>query len=150
MALTLHDKITTEQLTTLYSDPYIMKAFKIDNKTPEPILHPLVTYYTAFKDKEFMGAFIHIQQSQYDAELHIMLLKKAITHSREFGRMMIEESFKDKDVLRITAPAYGDLHTAMNYAIKLGFNLEGIKKDVALRDGKTINEYIYGITRGEK
>jgi len=141
--------ITKEHLDLVYNDSYILENLSQDNRKIEPIINPLVTYYSAFNGDEFMGCFMHIKFTIYEVELHSLLLKKAIKNSRTFGKMIIDETFKDETVLRITANIIGDLKKSINYCKKLGFRQEGIKKHSILKNGIITNVNILGLTREE-
>lgn len=139
--------VLPELLSDVYSNDYIIKNIMQDGREFKPIEHPLVTYYSALVDNCFVGCFMHIQFTKYEVELHSLLTKSALAESRELGKLMINKTFEDENVLRITANILGDLKKSINYCKKLGFELEGIKKDCVFKNGIITNIHILGLTR---
>lgn len=140
--------ISKNNLLDIYSDSYISKVSH-DNKSFEPIEHPLVKYISAFVDGIFAGAFMIVHFSKTEIEIHSLLKKQFIKYSRKLGKEVIDFIFYTYDNLRLTAYIIDGLEMAKNYVIKLGFSLEGIRKDGCVKDNKIKNIYIYGLTRKE-
>jgi len=138
--------ITSENLQEIYSDPYI-SVVAHDDRPFEPITHQLVKYVSAFMDGEFMGAFMVVQFSKTEIEIHSLLKKSAIKYSRLLGNEVIHFVFNMYKPLRITAHIIGGLNKAMNYVEKLGFSLEGIRRDGCVKNSKTTDIYTYGLTK---
>ncbi len=146
--LTLSNNITNEELTAIYTDSYIKNAIKQDNTEFLPIKHHLVTYYKASIKDKFAGAFLSIAFSQSEIELHSLLFKDSIKYSRQLGKMIIDKSFNDNNkIQRITVLIIDGLNTAKNYCEKLGFKLEGIKRNSYLKNKEYKDVFIYGITK---
>lgn len=144
--LALTDGITEQNLTELYQDGYIQRV-SYDDRPASPVSHPLASYVSAFINDMFVGAFLIIRFTRREVEIHALLLKQALIHSREFGKMIIDSVFANKDVMRITANVLQGLESAKNYCLKLGFKLEGIKRSVCLIKGKPTDLYILGLLR---
>lgn len=145
--LKLLDSTSKENLEKLYKDPYIIRAFKQDKRDFKPLDNPLVKYYSAFIDDTYLGSFMFINFSYNEIEAHSMLNQKGIIHSRELGRMFLEECFSSPKITRVTTMIPSDLITAINYVKKCGFKEEGIKRDSIYRNNKLLNNVILGITR---
>lgn len=139
-----------EEIYEVYHDKYIIDNISQDGRNINPIFHPLVKYYSAFVNNEFVGCFLHIQFTKYEVELHSLLKKKAIKQSVILGQMIIDETFKDSNVIRITANILSSLPKAINYCLKLGFNIEGIKKNSSLKNGIIQDIYILGLYKNER
>lgn len=139
--------ITQEHLQEVYSDSYITKVGH-DGRAAAPIDHPLVTYLTATVGGKFMGAFMAIRFSSTEIELHSLLKKSAILHSRELGRAFLAWAFAHP-ILRVTAYIIEGLESAKNYCLKLGMTLEGFRRDACLQNGKIKGVYVLGMTRTE-
>jgi RimJ/RimL family protein N-acetyltransferase len=144
--IALTDGISDQHLTELYQDRYIQRV-GYDDRPASPVSHPLASYVSAFIDDVFAGAFLIIRFTRREVEIHSLLLKQAMLYSRVLGRMIIDYVFKNKDVMRITANVLEGLESARNYCLKLGFQLEGIKRSVCLIKGKPIDLYILGLLR---
>ena len=144
--IALTEGITEQRMTELYQDRYIQRV-GYDDRPASPVSHPLASYVSAFINEMFVGAFLVIRFSRREVEIHSLLLKQAMFYSRELGRMIIEWVFKNKDVMRITANVLEGLESARNYCLKLGFQLEGIKRSVCLIKGRPTDLYILGLLR---
>ena len=144
--LAVIEGITEEHLSQVYSDPYITKVGH-DLRPASPIHHPLVTYLSAWVDGIFVGAFMIVMQTSVDVEVHALLHRKALPHSRQLGRECLSWIFSIAGILRITAMVIEGLESAMNYSLKIGFKYEGFKRDVCTQNGEIKGVHILGMTR---
>jgi len=147
MELYLLDNPSTKMINSIYEDDYIISCISYDSCTPSPIEHPLAKYISAWHKDTFLGLILCVRYNQYEIEMHSLLKKESIPYSREIGKLIIEEMFSDKDVLRITAPVQGNLISTMNFLEKIGFVKEGIKKDAIIKKEIVTDMHIYGITK---
>lgn len=148
-ALTLQEDITPENLFTIYHDERIVNAISYDGKAPYPELHDLAHYVSVFLKNKFVGAFLFIRTSQYSADIHSLLLRDALSYSRQAGCMIIDYAFMKTEILRLTAPVMEDLKTAKNFCLKLGFKQEGFIRDAYLKNNGPKGVYMLGMTRKE-
>lgn len=146
LAISVSEGITEENLMDVYSDPYIAKIGH-DHRPAAPIVHPLVTYLTASIGGKFAGAFMAIQQTSVELELHSLLKKSALSHSRLLGREFLRWAFESRPILRVTAYIIEGLESAKNYCLKLGMKLEGFRRDACVQNGVVKGLYILGMTR---
>ena len=144
--ITLTEGITDDHLAQVYADPYIVNRISSDGRRAAPVIHPLVTYLSAFVDGEFVGAFLAVRYTPYEFELHSLLHKSGIAQSRELAQEFLRWAF-DKGVLRVTAPIIEGLETAKNFCIKLGFTYEGFRRDSLIKDGLIVGVHMLGMTR---
>ena len=144
--LQLTEGITGWHLSQVYSDPYIVGAIQQDGRPAKPVSHPCAVYLSAFLDDRFLGAFLAIRFSKHEMELHSLLHRDALKHSRELGRQVIEWSF-DHDIQRITAYVIDGLHKAANYCRRLGFVDEGRRRHACMKNGHPTDVLILGLTR---
>lgn len=144
---TVTEGITTEHLYEVYSDSYIARVGH-DHRSAAPIFHPNVTYLSAWVGDKFAGAFMSIKQSAVEFELHALLKRASIKHSRELGRAFLAWAFSHP-ILRVTAYIIEGLESAKNYCLKLGFKEEGCRRCACVQDGIVKNVYILGMTREE-
>lgn len=138
--------ITKEHLDEIYSDKYI-SVIEHDNRPFAPIEHNLVKYISAFDNGVFMGAFMIILFNNIEIEIHSLLKKTSIKKSRSLGKEAIDFVFNKYGNLRLTAYIIDGLYKPMNFVKKLGFDLEGIKKDNCLKNGMPTDVHIFGLTR---
>jgi len=146
LAVAVSEGITEDHLQEVYSDTYITKVGH-DHRPAAPIHHPLVTYLTATVDGKFSGAFMAIQQTSVELELHSLLKKSAVPHSRRLGREFLRWAFESRPILRVTAYIIEGLESAKNYCLKLGMKLEGFRRDACVQSGHVKGLYILGMTR---
>ncbi len=138
--------ISEENLREIYTDSYI-SVVAHDNRPFAPIHHDLVKYVSAFVDGRFMGAFMIVLFSKTEIEIHSLLKKTSIKHSRVLGKEVINFVFNTYSNLRLTAYIIDGLYKAMSFVKKLGFELEGIKKDSCLKNGNITDIHMFGLTR---
>ena len=140
--------ITQTDLAVLYADPYIQRV-GWDEVPASPVIHPVAKYLTATVYGNFAGAFLAIRFSDREIEMHSLLRKEYIEHSRELGAMSLDWAFTQDGVHRVTAYITGDLVAAMNYCLKLGFKFEGIRREACSKNGKPLDVHIFGILKSE-
>ena len=140
------EHITDEQLFEVYADPYITKIGH-DHRPASPIHHPQVKYLSAWIDNTFAGAFMAITFSSLELELHSLLKKASLPYSRELGLRFLDWAFTQHSIERVTAYIIEGLTSAKNYCMKLGFTLEGCRRDACMQDGKLKSVYVLGMTR---
>lgn len=134
------------QLERLYADPYILRAGH-DYREASPVYHPAASYVGAYVDGSFVGAFLIIEYGEIELEIHALLKREAVLHSRELGRMVISRIFSDVAIKRITAYIIQGLETVRNYCLKLGFQYEGMRRDAVMIRGQLLGVHVMGITR---
>lgn len=140
--------ITETDLQNLYSDEYIQRVGH-DHRPASPVHHPLAQYLTCRIDGVFCGAFLAIRLSPIEFELHALLLRSAISHSREFGRMCLAWAFDDPSVMRVSAPVIGSIKSAINYCLRLGFHIEGVRRNACRQNGVMQSVVCMGMLREE-
>lgn len=85
--------------------------------------------------------------SKMELEAHMLLLPKAIKYSRELTTLMAKILFKKVD--RISTVIIDGMNTAKNHVEKVGFMLEGIKRECFMVGGIKKDAYIYGLLKSE-
>lgn len=133
-------------LNNLFSDPYISRIGH-DHRALAPIEHPHVKYLSARLNGKQVGAFMVIESGFVELDLHAMLSKQALPHSREFGRLCLMWAFAHKHIHRVTAYIIDGLESAKNYCVKLGFKNEGTRRDACMKNGQLVGVHILGMTR---
>jgi hypothetical protein len=130
-------------------DPWIKPKITRDGQEPGFIDHPLVNYFGAYVDGRLLGVFVHIQFTEIEVEVHVALLREALPHSRKLASLFIDEVFADPKVTRATAHAIGSLKSAVNFGKKIGFALEGVRRDACIQDGQLLSVITLGLLRCE-
>jgi hypothetical protein len=139
--------ISQQHLLEVYQDPYIARVGH-DHRPAAPIDHPNATYLSAWVGDSFAGAFLVIKQSAVELELHALLKKSALKQSRDLGLACLAWAFA-QPILRVTAYIIEGLEAVKNYCFKLGFKLEGCRRNACVQNGVIKDVYVLGMTRQE-
>lgn len=137
--------ITKDHLLEVYADPYITKVGH-DHRAAAHIQHPLVTYLSAWTGSTFAGAFMAVRFSPVEIELHALLKRASIKHSRALGNACLQWAFA-QPIQRVTAYIIEGFESARNYCLKLGFKDEGRRRSACLQGGIAKDIYVLGMTR---
>lgn len=135
-------------LASLYRDPYISRIGH-DDRPAAPIEHPHVHYLGARVDGELVGAFLIIESGFIEVDVHALLTRRALPHSRALGRLCLAQAFANPGIERVTAYVIEGLTTARNYCLKLGFQSEGFRRNACRQRGQLLGVHILGMTRNE-
>lgn len=128
-------------------DEYVYGAVSTDHRAPSFIQHPCVNYLGAFVNRKLVGAFVLVEASDIEIDLHSMLLKEALPYSRELGTACIAHAFSLPCIRRVTAYVSSARPTVINYCKRLGFQVEGVRKDAESRNGVFFDVVVLGVTR---
>lgn len=142
----LEKGISKENADYLYSHESILKL-RHDNGGVYFIEHPFVNYYSAYIGDTFVGAFLVIEHSDIEAEVHLHLLPISVKYYRNICHLMLHELFQKYH--RVTGKIYGHLKTMQNMVKKLGFKHEGTMREIYAIDGTKIDCEVYGLLKHE-
>ena len=148
MLLELQPLADQGALASLYRDPYISRIGH-DDRPAAPIEHPHVRYLGARVDGELVGAFLIIESGFIEVDVHALLTRRALPHSRALGRLCLAHAFAAPDIERVTAYVIEGLTAARNYCLKLGFQSEGFRRNACRQSGRLLGVHILGMTRNE-
>ncbi|WP_398457425.1 hypothetical protein [Sphingomonas albertensis] len=140
----IHDRAVID---AVLSDPWVRAKIAQDDREPGYIDHPLVSYHGAYVDGALAGVFIAVQFTRWEVEVHAALLRPAIRHGRDLGRMFLASVFADPEVLRATAYVLGTLPSAANYCRRLGFVDEGVRRSACMVGGVPTDIVVLGLLR---
>ena len=87
-----------------------------------------------------------IRFSAIEIELHALLKKSSLKHSRALGLECLEWAFA-QPIQRVTAYIIEGLESAKNYCLKLGFKEEGRRRSACMQSGIVKDVYVLGMTR---
>ena len=135
-------------LAPLFLDPYIARVGH-DDRPAALIAHPAVRYLGARVDGELVGAFMIVESGFVEVDVHALLSRQALPHSRELGRLCLAHAFTNPDIERVTAYVIYGLNAARNYCLKLGFQYEGMRRCACRKDGQLLDIHILGMTRND-
>lgn len=105
-------------------------------------------YLLAIHDKQLVGVLQVDGATSIEVNIHPYLLKKY----RYLGREMLKEFFKiflNTDYQKVTAQIPICYKQVFNFAKKMGFKLEGINRQSAIKQGQILDQWMIGITREE-
>lgn len=145
--LSITEGIAPEHLAEVYSDAYIARVGH-DQRPFGPVIHQLATYVSAWIDGAFAGAFLAIRATSVEIDMHALLFRRSVKHSRELGRMFLAWCF-ERPIFRVTAQIIEGLELAVNYGLKIGFKREGFKPAMCTQNGALRGAHILGITRAD-
>ena len=148
MLLELHPLADQGALAPLFLDPYIARVGH-DDRPAAPIVHPHVRYLGAYVNGDLVGAFMLVESGFVEIDVHALLARRALPHSRDLGRMCLAHAFADPAIERVTAYVIEGLTTARNYCLKLGFKAEGARRNACRQHGRLLGVHILGMTRNE-
>lgn len=135
-------------LAPLFLDPYIARVGH-DDRPAALIEHPHVHYLGARVDGELVGAFMIIESGFVEVDVHALLTRRALPHSRALGRLCLAHAFANPTIQRVTAYVIEGLSAARNYCLKLGFQPEGYRRDACRQHGHLLGVHILGMTRND-
>lgn len=133
----------------IFADPWIARKLEGAGLGTDFIDHPLISYYGAYVDQRLVGVFTHAQITAIEVEVHAALLEEATRHGRTLGALFLDKVFADPKVMRATGNIIGSLTSAVNYCHKLGFKIEGKRRDAVIQDGMLLPIIILGLLREE-
>jgi RimJ/RimL family protein N-acetyltransferase len=87
-----------------------------------------------------------IRFSPLEIELHALLKRSVLKHSRELGMACLGWAFS-QPIQRVTAYIIEGLELARNYCLKLGFKEEGRRRAACVQGGVLKDVYVLGMTR---
>ena len=135
-------------LAPLFLDPYIARVGH-DDRPAEMIAHPHVYYLGARIDGDLVGAFMIVESGFIEVDVHAMLTRRALKHSRALGRLCLAQAFANPAIERVTAYVIEGLTAARNYCLKLGFQFEGYRRNACRQGGHLLGVHILGMTRND-
>lgn len=144
----ISEGISVEQLVELYSDPFVARIAH-DHRSHYPVFSPTATYVCAWVNGVFVGAFLAIAVSDIELDVHVLLRKSAVKHSRELGQAFLQWCFARPGVLRLTGYIPDWIPTARNHCEKMGFKYEGTRRCALVKNGEPRGLWIMGLLRDE-
>lgn len=129
----------------IYANDFIKNRIHQDGLSLRYIEDPSIRYLKASIDGEDCGFFL-TRVGMPDFEAHVCLLPRATLQSRQLGHLFIAWCFSH-GAHRLTAPVSSMNRSVVNYCKRLGFEIEGIKKEAINSNGVFYDEFIMGLTK---
>lgn len=149
MRLTVQPLSDAAAIDAILADSWVRGKIEQDGREPGYIDHPLVSYHGAYTDGALVGVLIAVQFTRWEVEVHAALLKPAVRHGRDLGRLFLDTVFADPVVMRATAYVLGTLPSAANYCRRLGFADEGVRRSACLVGGAPTDIIVLGLLRDD-
>lgn len=105
-------------------------------------------YLLVIEGNDLIGIIEIDGTTSIEMTIHPYLLKKKRHKGREMMRLFFE-FFLKMDYMKVAAIIPICYQQVFNFATKLGFKLEGIKRQSAIKQGKILDQWVIGITRSE-
>ncbi len=96
---------------------------------------------------ELMGCFILHKQNSITVECHVQVLPEYRDHSETFGRKVIEWTWDNTDAEKIVAQIPFLYPNVKDFALKMGFQIEGVNEASYMKHGKIHDQWYLGIKR---
>lgn len=142
----IREGLDLESLAFIYMQPEIKKT-GYDGNPAYPVFGENCTYLGCFVNEDLLGAYLMVRCSDYEFDVHSLILDRGLYFSRHFCELMLEWTFRHTQILRLSGYVVEDLLTMRNHAMKMGFELEGFRRDALMIDGKPKGLHVLGITR---
>lgn len=133
-------------LDSLFADPYIARVGH-DHRPAAYIDHPAVRYLGAWVGGSLVGAFCVIESAWIEWDLHVLLRRCALPHSRRLLRLCLDRLFSESPIERVTGYVLEGLESAKNYALRCGFVYEGFRRRAVSVGGRPVGIHVLGMTR---
>lgn len=105
-------------------------------------------YLLVIEENQIIGVMQLDGTTSVEITIHPYLLKNKRHKGREMMRLFFK-MFLETDYYKVSSQIPDCFKSVYNFAIKLGFKLEGINRLSAIRKGQIRDQYIVGITREE-
>lgn len=136
-------------IRAILRDEWIASRLTHDDGGIDYCDHPDVEWLGAYVNGRMVGVFLLIRDG-VEMDLHAAILKRYRAHARTLGRLCLNHVFTDPGILRATAWVSEALPDARNYVQRLGFTLEGFRRDCLAIGGKPYGAYLFGMLRSER
>ncbi len=107
-------------------------------------------YLTGFVGGEIIGVFIIEKKCRVTADVHVQVLPKwRETHAIPFGLTVIDWTWENTEYLKMVAEIPEIYPNVMDFAERMGFEIEGVNCKSYLKGGKLLDQVYYGLCRGD-
>ena len=128
------------------SDPDIFKTVAEDGMTDIPM--PDSPLYLCGYVPDLMGCFILHRQNSVTVECHVQVLPDfRQEHAEEFGKKVIEWTWKNTDAVKIVAQIPLLYPNVKDFALRMGFEIEGSNTRSFRKNGMLYNQWYLGLSK---
>lgn len=136
-----------ELINQVIQDPWIKNLSENQTTEFKPFPFEVAAYFAVYVEDEFCGLFTLMAISPIEVELHYLLKKNAVQHSRLISKEVLKFIFANPNVMRITTTIFEDRKIVVNLCLKHGFVYEGFRRKCLQVKGKLIGLHMLGLTR---
>ncbi len=128
------------------SHPEIFKTIAEDGMTDVPMPQDFI--YLCGYVPDLMGCFVLHEVNAITLECHVQVLPKyRKEYAAEFGRKVIEWTWANTDALKMVAQIPVIYPNVKDFALSMGFEIEGKNKKSYLKGGEVYDQWHMGISK---
>ena len=138
-------KLQRHDARIVLNHPEIYKTVAEDDGQ---IVMPEEYWYLCGYVPELMGCFILHKQGKVTVECHVQVLPEfRRDYADEFGHKAIEWVWQNTDALKLVAQIPFLYPNVKDFALKMGFEIEGINEASYMKRGKIHNQWYLGLIK---
>ena len=103
--------------------------------------------YLCGYNPDLLGCFVLHKINHVTWECHVQVLPEWRDHSMEFGIKMIEWAWENTDAMKLVAQIPLIYPNVMDFAVKQGFEQEGVNKASIMKNGELFDQWYVGLRR---
>ena len=139
-------KPSREDALKVLSDPDIFKTISEDDIGSVNL--PDGPIYLCGYEPDLIGCFILQTQSEVTVECHVQVLPKyRDDYAEDFGKSVIQWVWDNTKATKIVAQIPYLYPNVKDFALRMGFEIEGTNKNSYRKGGETHNQWYLGITK---
>lgn len=136
-------EVNKEDASRVLNDPRIFKTIAEDGMDYVPMPEGFV--YLCGYVPSLIGCFVLHEQNCVTYECHVQVLPEHRDHSREFGKRVIKWAWENTDARKLVAQIPFLYPNVKDFALEMGFRVEGINRQSYLKDGSLVDQWHVGI-----
>ena len=135
--------MTLDEIKEVLSCPSARRWSGDDYHKDIDIINPNHTYFKCEDNEGVCGFFLFVPKSSVEYDSHVAFKRSSWGKTLEHGFKAIE--FMSGMCSKLTCEIPVDNRMAINYAIRLGFKIEGLNRSSFMRNGSLINKLHLGL-----
>ncbi len=131
---------------SVLSHPEIFKTIAEDGMTDVPMPEDFI--YLCGYAPDLIGCFVLHPVNAITYECHVQVLPEyRKDYAQEFGRKVIEWTWNNTDALKMVAQIPTTYPNVKDFALSMGFAVEGKNKKSHLKNGEITDQWYLGISK---
>ncbi len=145
--LEISEQISDVEIAEIFGDPYIAARVANDEFPSGPFAVSGLQYVAAKVDGKTVGAYAAIIKPDNQIEMHSLLRKEALPHSRSLGRVALDWAFGKKGAALVYTTIDCRYKSVINYCRKMGLEAAGILNRALPKGGEMFDVAVMCISR---